>query len=100
MTTASKNDPSATKASGPLLNLESLICDLDRTVDVLFDICHEKLARRRTVVFSEEEASRIYFMLCNTARGVATRKLPMTARRRHHDNHRARTSCRTYRLDR
>jgi hypothetical protein len=33
-----------------LLNLESLICDLDLTVGVLFDICHEKRTLRRTVV--------------------------------------------------
>lgn len=43
--------------------LEPLICDLHLAIDVLFDICHEKLARAGNVTFSEQESERIYFMM-------------------------------------
>ena len=56
-----------------LFNLEPLICDLDLTIDVLFELCRDKMSLTGDVVFSEQESSRIYFMLCNTQR--ASREL-------------------------
>ena len=46
-----------------LFRLEPMICDLHLAIDVLFDICHEKLARVGNVTFSGKEAERIYFMM-------------------------------------
>lgn len=53
------------QACAKLLDLETLICDLDLMVDVLRAVSEDNLIMRGNVLLTEAEADRMYFVLCH-----------------------------------